>query len=218
MLKKTFYILLFSTAWFCAIAQGNKSAFGDSPGSLLKSLYKEEYSRKKEIKLDGKKYRIYNNYVTVGAGKGYNSGWNEGLFTSAVDFNFHLQKTYFQMGGLLQGRSYGDNQLIQLHFCAGYRKESYNYFWAAYGGLSYTDGFFPLYLKNTTGGDSTVIQSVKQIGLYAAVQAFYKVKFDYGIGFTLFGDVNQQEYMVGLRLELFFSGAFRGNIRHKEEE
>ena len=45
-----------------------------------------------------------------------------------------------------------------------------------------------------------------------------KVKFDYGLGLTFFGDVNKIQSMIGARFELFFSGAFRGNIRHKEEE
>ncbi len=185
----------------------------------LTALYKEEYSRKKEIKIDGKRYRIYNNYVTIGAGKGYNSGWKDMLFTPAIDFNFHLQKIWFQTGGLLQGQSYGNNQLIQFHLCVGYRKESYKYFWAAYGGLSYTDGYNPIKLRDMSGKDSSIgIIHFKETGLYVALQAFYKVKFDYGIGLTLFGDVNQKQSTVGARIELFFSGAFRGNLHHKDDE
>lgn len=184
----------------------------------LSKLYKEEYNRKKEIKLDGKKYRIYNNYVTIGAGKAYNSGFKDVLFTPAMDFNFHMQKTKFQLGGLLQGRAWGDNQLIQFHFCMGYRKESYKYFWAIYGGLSYTDGYNPVKFTDITGNDSTVLKHFSQYGIYTAAQVFYKLKFDYGIGLTAFASTNQIQSIIGARIELFFSGAFRGNLKHKDEE
>ena len=185
----------------------------------LAKLYKEEYNRKKEIKIDGKKYRIYNNYVTLGAGKGYNTAWKQMMFTPAIDFNFHLQKTRFQAGGLLQGQSYGNNQLIQFHLCAGYHKESYKYFWSIYGGLSYVDGYHPLKLRDIAGNDSaTILGHFKETGIYAAAQLFYKVKFDYGLGLTVFADANQKQSMIGARIELFFSGAFRGNLRHKDEE
>lgn len=186
--------------------------------SELSKLYKEEYSRKKEIKVDGKKYRIYNNYVTLGAGEGYNTAFKTNLFTSGVDFNFHLQKSRFQAGGLLQGRSYNNSQLIQFHLCYGYRKESYKYFWAIYGGISYMDGYNPVKLKDVAGNDSTILAHFTQNGIYAAAQLFYKLKFDYGLGLTVFADANQRQNMIGARLELFFSGAFRGNLHHKDDE
>ncbi len=215
MLKKILYI-----AFVClGLSLTAQQTVNQHIENELSKLYKEDFNRKKEIKLDGKKYRIYNNYVTLGAGKGYNSGWKEVLFTSTLDFNFHLQKTFFQTGGLLQGRTYGDNRLIQFHLCAGYRKESFKYFWAAYGGLSYTNGYNPVKLKDKSGKDSTTILGYfKENGLYIAFQAFYKVKFDYGIGITFFASANQKQSVVGARIELFFSGAFRGNLHHKDEE
>jgi len=215
MFKKISF-LIFIASGFSLISQ---ETLNQHIVNQLSALYKEEYDRKKEIKIDGKRYRIYNNYVTIGAGKGYNSGWQDVLFTPAIDFNFHLKKTCFQTGGMLQGQSYGNNQLIQFHVCAGYRKESYKYFWAIYGGLSYTDGYNPIKIKDRSGSDSaTILGHFKETGLYVAAQAFYKVKFDYGIGLTLFGDVNARQSMVGARIELFFSGAFRGNLHHKDEE
>ncbi|HXB41954.1 MAG TPA: hypothetical protein VNZ49_15540 [Bacteroidia bacterium] len=199
-------------------AQNPKSAFGSEPNSLLKSMYAEEFDKKKEIKIDGKKYRIYNNYVTFGIGKGYNNIWNQGFVVTGFDFNFHIRKAYFQTGGFLQGPSFYNKQQVQLHMGAGYRKESYNYFWAAYGGLSYTNGFYPRTLTDVTGKDSVIHPVMSEIGAYVAVQMFYKLKFDYGAGLTIFGDINQKQYVIGARIELFFSGAYRGTILHKDEE
>jgi len=200
-------------------AQDNKSAFGKEPNSQLKTLYAEPFNRKTEIKLDGKKYRIYNNYVTLGVGKAYNSIWDQGFVVTGADFNFHIRKAYFQMGGFLQGPSFYNKQQVQLHLAGGYRKESYKYFWAAFGGFSYTNGYYPLMLKDMAGKDSVNrFPIMSQPGLYAAMQLFYKVRFDYGIGLTVFGDVNSKQYLVGARIELFFSGAYRGTILHKDEE
>jgi hypothetical protein len=215
--KALFFLFIGSVA--LTQAQGDKSAFGKEPNSQLKELYAQPYNKKTEIKLDGKKYRIYNNYVTLGIGKGYNSIWNSGFITTGADFNFHIQKTYFQMGGYVQGPSFYNKQQVQLHGAAGYRKESYKYFWAAFGGLSYSNGFYPFMLKDAKGEDSvTTYPIMSQVGVYTAVQFFYKLKFDYGIGLTLFGDINSKQYFVGARVELFFSGAYRGTILHKDEE
>jgi hypothetical protein len=214
MYKKIFFFLLIATS-FVSFSQETVNQHIDGE---LNKLYNEEYSRKKEIKIDGKKYRIYNNYVTVGAGKGYNTGLKDVLFTPAVDFNFHIRKTKFQTGGLLQGRTFGDYQLIQFHLCVGYRKESFHYFWAVYGGLSYTDGYNPIRFKDVNGQDSTVLGHFTQPGLYVAAQLFYKVKFDYGIGIAGFASYNSIQSAIGARIELFFSGAYRGTIRHTDEE
>lgn len=185
----------------------------------LDKLYKEEYNRKKEIKIDGKKYRIYNNYLTLGAGKGYNSAYGDALFTPAVDLNCRLQKTRFQIGALTQGRTWGDNKLVQFHVGLGYRKESYKYLWAVYGGLAYTDGYTPFQLKAIDGSDSVkVLGHITSNGIYAAAQLFYKLKFDYGLGLTAFGSYNKYQTIAGVRLELFFSGAYRGKVQHSDEE
>lgn len=217
MLKKPlFAVLLISSLAACA--QGPKSAFGSEPLDKLTQMYAEAYDRRKEIRLDGKKYRIYNNYVTFGVGKAYNSAWKQLLLATAADFNFHIRKTHFQLGGFLQGQNFYTRQQVQLHLAAGYRKESYQYFWAAYGGVSYSEGYYPLTLKTAGGKDTLTYPLMRVPGLHAAVQLFYKLRFDYGVGLTLFGDVNERQTTAGARVELFFSGAYRGTVVRKDED
>ncbi len=181
----------------------------------LKELYKEPFDRKREVIFKNKKYRIYNNYVSGGAGKCYNGGWKNWEFCPALDFNFHIGKKYFQVGGLLAGPNLGINNCLQIHACWGYRHERANYMLAAYGGLSYTGGY---YLQ--TINDTARAFSFQTAGAYLALQYFYKIKFDYGIGVTAVLDVNTIQVLTGIRVELFFSGAYRGVKKHdysKEE-
>lgn len=212
--------------------------------AALKQIYSEAFSKKREVVFDNKRYRVYNNYVTAGAGACYSSGWKDIEFCPAIDYNFHTGKTgssqneidlaervakqkifdpiqrrfvtstkenkvlpkshknYFQVGGLVSGPGLGITNCIEVHACWGYRFERYNYMWAAYGGASYTGGYVPK--------DNTSQLSFREIGAYAAFQFFYKVRFDYGVGFTAFVDYNSIQVLSGIRLELFFSGAYRG--------
>jgi hypothetical protein len=182
----------------------------------LTKLYRDTFEHKKEIVLQNKRYRIYNNYLSVGAGKCYNSGWKEVDLCTGFDFNFHAAKKYFQVGGNLVGPALWNNNCIQLHAGWGYRLERCNYQLAAYGGISFSDGYY-LQLQNT----DTLKVRMNSVGAYAALQAYYKIKFDYGIGLSTFFDVNAKQTLVGIKAELFFSGAYKGFKRRnyaKEEE
>jgi hypothetical protein len=178
-------------------------------------LYKDTFERKKEIVLQNKRYRIYNNFLSAGIGQCYNSGWQEMEINTSFDFNFHARKNYFQIGGNLVGPALWNNNCIQLHAGWGYRLERCNYMLAAYGGVSFSDGY---YLQTTD--TNTVKTKMNSVGGYIALQAFYKFKFDYGIGMSTFFDVNAKQSLVGIKIELFFSGAYKGfkKINYAKED
>ena len=171
----------------------------------LTKLYRDTFDRKKEIVIQNKRYRIYNNYLSGGVGKCYNSGWKEIDLCTSFDFNFHANKKYFQLGGNLVGPALWNNNCIQLHMGWGYRIERSNYLLAAYGGVSFSDGY---YLQQS--GIDTLKIRLNNLGAYAALQCFYKLKFDYGIGISSFFDINAKQTLVGIKVELFFSGAYKG--------
>ena len=172
---------------------------------LLGLMYREPYDKKREIVLENKRYRIYNNYLSVGYGRCYNSGWKAINVCTSFDYNFHVKKLCFQSGGMLVGPDVWSNTCIQFHMGWGYRMERCNYQLAAYGGLSFSDGY---YLQKTD--TSTYSVKMNTIGVYVALQAYYKVKFDYGIGLSTFFDANPKQMLAGIKLELFFSGAYKG--------
>ncbi len=48
------------------------------------------------------------------------------------------------------------------------------------------------------------------VGVYAAAQAATKLVYDIGIGAELFVELNYKQNVIGIKLFLFFSGAYRG--------
>lgn len=208
MIRPFFYLLLILSPPFLIKAQEVKPPTQTQvQNAQLKTAYKEPFEKKREVVFNNKRYKIYNNYVSGGDGRCYNSGWKELEFCPTLDFNFHIQKQYFQVGGLLAGPHLGANNCVQVHACWGYRYERSNYMLAAYGGLSYTGGYY-------LPPDSTTQIPFKSVGAYIALQCFYKIKFDYGVGLTGFIDCNTTQVLSGIRLEVFFSGAYRGLKRN----
>ena len=211
MITRAFYSIVFLIFIFNARGQDNSapSSINKKHDAELKNIYHEPFEKKKEVIFNNKRYRVYNNYFTAGGGKCYNSGWKDLELTTGFDFNFHIDKKYFQVGGLLTGPGFGNNNNIQIHACWGYRMERFKYQWAAYGGVSYTDGYY-LQTGYMQQADTTYKVKFGAIGAYAAVQFYYKLKFDYGLGLMAFIDANSQQTLTGFRVEFFFSGAYRG--------
>jgi hypothetical protein len=163
----------------------------------------KEDDLKKEIIYQNKRYKVYNNWISAGAGPAHNSNTPRTQFSIFTDYSFHIQKQYAQFGILLSGDHYGKYNNVQAHLCYGLRKETEKYNLSAFIGPSYTSG--ALYLDTAYSN-----KSFKVAGLYAAVQFIGKVKYDVGIGPSLFADVNAKRTIVGIRLDLYFSGAYKG--------
>lgn len=164
------------------------------------------YNKKAEIIYDGKRYRKYNNYLTFGAGKNYSDVRRLLQSCINIDFQFHLQREYFQLGLFMSGDDYLRNNNIQGHLCYGYRYEREKYNLAGFIGPSYS--YFVTAFTDTSGITSPVINNT--MGGYVCIQGVYKVKYDVGIGLELFGDFSPLQKIAGVKLIVFFSGAYRG--------
>src|SRR4051812_31200796 len=76
-----------------------------------------KYDRKEEIIYSGKRYRIHNNYMTIGAGiltSSIRTGSQKAL---GIDLQFHIRRQHFQTGVLMSGPAFGDNNNVQGHLC-----------------------------------------------------------------------------------------------------
>jgi hypothetical protein len=164
------------------------------------------YNRKEEIVYDSKRYRKYNNYLTFGMGKGYTDVRRLMQSYINVDFQFHLQREYFQMGIFMSGDDFLRNNNIQGHICYGYRHEREKYNLAGFIGPSYS--YFVTGRIDTSGYILPVVNNT--LGAYVCLQAVYKLKYDVGVGIELFGDISPLQKMAGARMIIYFSGAYRG--------
>lgn len=191
LLKKIIFILVLLYT-FCASAQKDSTV---------------KFNRKEELVYDGKRYRKYNNYLTFGVGKGYVDIRRIDQSYINFDYQFHLQRQYFQVGVFMSGDDFLRNTDIQGHLCMGYRIERNKYNLAAFIGPSYS---YVLTTKTdpTTGDAYAQINNV--MGGYMCIQAVYKIKYDVGIGTEVFGEISSLQKMVGGRIIFFFSGAYRG--------
>lgn len=164
------------------------------------------FNRKEEVIYDSKRYRKYNNYLTFGVGKGYSDVRRLDQSYINLDFQFHLQREYFQAGFFMSGDEFLQSTNIQGHICYGYRHEKEKYNLAAFVGPSYS--YFVTGSTDTSG--VTTVKAHSVIGGYVCLSAVYKVKYDVGLGIELFGDFSSQQKQGGARIVLYFSGAYRG--------
>lgn len=181
-----FYFLLFNS--FISLAQKEKQTEDDL---------------KKEIIYQDKRYRVYNNWLGVGAGPASNNNVPQTQFSIYSNYSFHIQKQYYQFGILLSGNRFGDYNNVQAHLCYGLRRETIKYNLSAFLGPSFTSGL--MYIDTAFSN-----KSFKALGAYAEVQFIGKIKYDYGIGPSVFADYNAKRTIIGIRLDLYFSGAYKG--------
>jgi hypothetical protein len=204
MLRIIFFILAIQCLFVQAYAQGRDTV----PAVKLPQKAASPYNPKEEIVVKGKRFRVYNNWVNVGSGEGINSALPWTQYVLDVDLHFHFGKQYIQLGTFLSGDRFLAFNNYSAHLCYGKRWEniSRNIFICA--GPSYSWGF-PL------------VHGIYDVNVYhltgVCAQATYifKQAYDLGIGLTAFGDVNSKQSVYGLRLELYFSGAYRGEGRKK---
>lgn len=173
---------------------------------FLKAQEQKPYDRKEEVIFDGKRYRVYNNWLSAGGGWAWNSYRKKDQKSVAADYNFHIRRQYFQVGAFMTGNNFTPGNNYNFHLGIGLRKETTKYNLAAFAGPSLSYYYRPL--KDTLNYDISKLYN--DFGAYMAVQAIYKIKYDVGIGAELFADYNRTQFIPGGRIVLYFSGAFRG--------
>lgn len=173
---------------------------------------KDDFDPKKEVVFDGKRFRVWNSYLTFGglSGGSINKVVPGCQFAGAIDLNIHIKKNYFQSGICLSGQTFGNYSDTEFHLCWGKRIEKKHYNFAAFGGIDYS--LFYVWNKDSIPQKFNTTPKTAP-GAYLAVQNFFKFKYDVGIGITLYASYNYSRYLFGMRLEMFFSNAYRGKKR-----
>ncbi len=164
------------------------------------------YNPKREITYDDKRYRIYNNWISIGVGAGYSTRWVADQRNIGLDYSFHLQKNYFRLGAFMSGVQLTNQNNINFHGAYLYRKETKDYNLSASAGPSYSVFKRPLADSSRYNLGNTY----KEFGVYACLEGVIKIKYDVGLGAQVFCDYNQVQMIYGVRLIAFLSSAYRG--------
>ena len=158
---------------------------------------------KRDTVIAGNVFKIYSNWINIGLGLLRNPTIPRTHITAGVDLNFHITNQYFQVGAMLAGEGYGIYSTSELHLCYGKRTENRKYNCDFFGGLSYST-------FNAFSNGNYATEPSKEIGVYGMAQAIRKITYDVGIGISAFAEINSKQSMFGLRLDLYFSGAYKG--------
>ena len=148
-------------------------------------------------------FKKYSNWLSGGAGIANNNHFVNSQFTGGVDYNFHIEKKYFQLGLFLSGDQYGSYNNYQFHLCYGKRVESGSINFSYFGGLSYS-----IFFKR----QGSIYESLylSDIGLYVNAEYILKIVYDVGIGVGAFADLNGYQSIIGTKIDLFFCGSYKG--------
>ena len=158
---------------------------------------------KEEITIKKDRFLKKTNWITLGIGYGHKLNSSEYSFPGSLNAYFHIKKVYFNAGimrsklDVLRSR-YSGNFLTDIHGTVGFRNETRKNNFSYFAGPSYIHGL--LDSSNTYRG----------IGAYAEIQYIQKIYYDVGIGTSVFINYNRSFPILGIRLDFYFSNAFRG--------
>lgn len=170
-----------------------------------------KYDRKEEIIDNQKRYAIHNNYLMLGGGLSGSNIRKQEQVTVGIDFIFHIRKQHFQLGVLMSGDKFQNNNNLSGHFGYVYRIEDYKKNIAFGGGFAQNKGKIPSYIN--TDGDTIPDFYYRNPGIYLTAAYFKKLTYDIGIGAEFIAEFNQSQVFVGAKAVLFFSGAYRGKAK-----
>ena len=186
-----------------ATAKGQPTKAGTEKVVVKK---KEIYYRQEEILLDGKRYRRYNNYLTLGPAFLNSNIRSQSQKGVGIDFQYHIRRQYFQTGFMMSGIDFGNNNNILVHAGYGLRRERNYYSLAAYAGASYHYG--------VEGDVNLRPVFYYSPGVYICLQAVTKFSYDLGLGVEGFADFSTRQTLAGFKVIAFFSGGYRGPKRN----
>lgn len=177
------------------------------------ATYKLQENFKREIIIGDKRFRVYNNWFSGGGGLAGHTANPYAQLVIGVNLNFHIKRQYFRIGGMMSGQDFGLWNNYQLHAAwIPYRQETEKFNLALMAGPSYSTGY--RYVGPPDVYDNN--NPYAEVGGYAEAQYIRKIFYDVGIGGAFFVNVNSKNTIIGVRADIYLSGAFKGYVKGKE--
>lgn len=153
-------------------------------------------------------YKTNSNWVTLGVGYGYNPFQKVNELAGSLILHAQVKEICLMTGYHLftdesfVSRSY--HSMTNFSFGAGLRKESLKTNMAAFIG--------PLYAYGKKEIHDNKYYLYSGLGFFINLEYSYKKFYDVGIGTSLFYNFSSYYQVVGIKLHIYFSGAFKTGI------
>jgi len=164
--------------------------------------------------IGNKIYRPYSNYLLFSVGKSYNIKNAEVETSGELGYVFRIVDQFFQVGYHLSSdqffldRSY--QKLNDGYIMYGRRKENSRRNMDLFLGVSYAYG--STYWE-TDSLDRKWYKGFSVPGIRISADYEWKIYYDIAIGLNGYAEWNQYYPIVGLKINVYFSGSFRGEIK-----
>ncbi len=190
-IKKILFIAALFFSFNVSICQDNTMTIGEGLRVINNKVYKEN-----------------SNYLTFGGGAAFNPKRKAFEQSYAFSYNFSLRNIALQAGYHVSSNDWFLNRSLQklndIHIGGGIRWEKDKSNTAILAGASYAYGAD----KNIVN-DTVYYTAFTEFGLYVEYQMTYKAFYDVGFGATAFLSANTKYMICGIRLEFYFSPAYR---------
>lgn len=167
-----------------------------------------------EFILGEKIYKPGCGWFKVASGSSYNLKRDAYESNTNLCYSFRIKDSYFQLGYHVSSdvfftmRSY--QKLNDLYISYGWRKETNKSNISVFAGPSFAYGG---YYFDTDSINNKRYKGFSQVGIIANAEYTKKIYYDLGIGISLFGSYNKNYKVVGIMLHVYFSGAYKGQIK-----
>ena len=184
-------------------------------------LIAQEQDEYDEIILDNKIYKPGSNWVSLGTGLSYNFDSEEIEKNINVSYHQRIKEHYFNVGYHAASKEsfiyLSSQKLNDLYFGYGWRREKQKTQQSLFIGASYSWG--GIFHHNETGWLDTVTtynipvyRYFTEPGIYIDYSLLYKFYYDVGLGTDFYISANRYYQVAGIRLCIYFSGAYKGKI------
>lgn len=178
---------------------------------------KGQDNKYEEFIIKEKIYKPGCSWLKFGVGVGYNWKHKENEQNLNLAFSFRAKNTYIQAGYHVSSDEFvtkGSGQkLNDIYVALGKRKETLKYNLSIFGGPSFAYGANFDHYSVINGVTSKWYKGFSDIGLFASAEYTYKLFYDMGLGVSIYSSINKNYFVSGIQLHIYFSGAFKGQIK-----
>ncbi len=172
-----------------------------------------QFTREDTI-IENKIYRPYSNYLLLSVGKSYNIENGEVETAGSVGFVFRIIDQFFQAGYHMSSDQFFLNRSYQklndIFIMYGFRQDLLKRNMDVFFGVSYAYG--STYWE-TDSLNKRWYKGFSTIGIRVSADYEWKLFYDIGIGLNGYAEWNSYYPIVGIKINVYFSGAYRGEIK-----